>query len=208
MNLAGIDEAGLGPVLGPYCAGMASFISPSEDLYSLLEGVVARKPGEGLPAVGDSKKLYTPAKGIGELEKTVLAFYSLLYGMPAHFGELLSRICPDYPLTSPWYEKCSTLSLPLCGDNPSLFDPESLGNGLEERGVRFTGITLRVVSAAAFNRGLDKSRNKGALCQNLLTPLMDKALKQKDLLLTVDRQGGRRFYGEWLIDLMPRAPLQ
>jgi hypothetical protein len=208
MNLAGIDEAGLGPVLGPYCAGMASFTSPTDDLYTVLEGVIARKPGEGLPAVGDSKRLYTPVKGIGELEKTVLAFYSLLYGMPAHFGEFLSQISPDYPPASPWYESCSNLNLPLCTDDSSSFAPESLKSGLEERGVRFTGITLRLVTAAAFNRGLDRSRNKGALCQTLLAPLMEKALEKEDLSLTVDRQGGRRFYGDWLIGLMPRAPLQ
>jgi len=208
MHLAGIDEAGLGPVLGPYCAGLTGFSSPGENLYEILEGVIAKEPGQGLPAVGDSKKLYSPAKGVGELERTVLAFYALLYGRPAHFEEFLTRLTSDQPSRAPWFGKGDSLALPLTENVDPLAEGDILAKGLDERGVKLTGISLRFITARDFNAGLDRRGNKGTLCQELLTPLMGKALEREDLLLTVDRQGGRRFYGDWLIGLLPGAPLQ
>ena len=65
MILAGIDEAGYGPTLGPLVVSVSVFRIPEEhpreqtraDLWTSLESVVCRKrDGHRIP-VNDSKKL-------------------------------------------------------------------------------------------------------------------------------------------------------
>ena len=210
MIRAGIDEAGLGPVLGPYCAGLTRFSLKDEGpLYDLLSEAVGSAPESGKTAVGDSKKLYTPSRGPAVLEKSVLTFHSLLHGHPAHFGEFLGTLTNDTLAGSPWFSKPESLSLPLAADPEEIAEgAEKLKRVMENRGIALKSLNLRFITASEFNRGLCRRGNKGTLCQDLLHPLMEKALEEDDLALTVDRQGGRRFYGDWLLSLLPGKPLQ
>ena len=61
MIVAGIDEAGYGPLLGPLVVSAALFRVPSDDdldLWDALSPVVSRAPVDGAVPVNDSKKLY------------------------------------------------------------------------------------------------------------------------------------------------------
>ena len=81
--LAGIDEAGFGPVMGPLVVSAVVFGAGDQagaDLWALLAPAVAKKPAKrhaGV-AVGDSKRIYSPATGLVHLERGVLGFFSLL----------------------------------------------------------------------------------------------------------------------------------
>src|SRR6266511_1579450 len=74
----GIDEAGYGPNLGPLVMTAVACRVPDEadaDLWQLL-GHGVRRHGErddGRPIVADSKLVYSTARGLGQLERTVLA---------------------------------------------------------------------------------------------------------------------------------------
>src|SRR3954463_3528421 len=80
MILAGIDEAGYGPLLGPWVVGCCAFEIDRIDsddipcLWKRLGKLVSRhrsKTGRKLH-VNDSKQVYSPSIGLKELERSIL----------------------------------------------------------------------------------------------------------------------------------------
>ena len=77
-----------------------------------------------------------------------------------------------------------------------------------------TGVSMRIprlcmVPAGEFNRMLISENGKAGAVRRLLEPLMHTVLVPDDpAIFTVDRQGGRRYYGEWLAELRPGGRLQ
>ncbi len=82
--VAGIDEAGYGPLLGPLAVTATAFRVPDEaaeaDLWELFRAAVARgavRDNRRL-RVADSKKLHHGSAGIELLERNVLPFLAAL----------------------------------------------------------------------------------------------------------------------------------
>ena len=108
LLLAGIDEAGYGPTLGPLCVAVSVFrVEEHEggkvpDLWKVLERGICREPGrggradsKGRVAIGDSKelKLSNSVKSthpLVHLERAVLTFARLLRD-PDGEGELVGE---------------------------------------------------------------------------------------------------------------------
>ena len=91
----GIDEAGYGPNLGPFVMTLVACRLPDTDadLWQLLHPAV-RRADDAVDArliVADSKQVYAPARGWGDLEKTALASFSSLPNLQA----LLEQLAPD-----------------------------------------------------------------------------------------------------------------
>lgn len=208
MICSGIDEAGLGPLLGPYCAGIVSF--SYEDGYSdpriSCGSLLSAEPGAGFLAVGDSKKIYSPGK-MRELEQTVLTFYESFTGKQIStaksFFEGLSANGPGE--SAPWFKRLESLSLPLSAglkkEEISALSRQ-LKEALASENMKIHSLALSVVPAREFNRLLDRNKNKAAACQKIISPLLRYAVNHSDSVV-VDRQGGRRYYGDWLVELFP-----
>ena len=93
--LAGIDEAGLGPILGPLVMGWSAFrVGDELDLWKALAPSVSAEPGKDAErlVVTDSKLVYTRnPRGEKRLERTALAFLGTQADAPKTARELLLR---------------------------------------------------------------------------------------------------------------------
>lgn len=206
-NFTGIDEAALGPVLGPYCCAAASFdISDEIELFDQFQAF-------GALQIGDSKKLFTQGKSLAGLELTVLAFLrQTVDGLPENLLDMLKLLIQNKENLEelkfiPWFGKLESYAIPAhCGIDDVEEKSRMLRSFLAEKAIYYKGVAMDVVPAIRFNRYLAGGLNKSETCQNILTPLIENTLKDKSRI-TVDRQGGRRYYGEWLLEMFPGKSL-
>jgi len=230
---AGLDEAALGPRLGPFCAALVCVHSPETspkgtNLYSLFDGVISRDgKRKELPAVGDSKILYTPSAGLNRLEIGVCTFLRLAgLELPTTLRSLVEALCPSEDLTAmdqaPWFAESSTLTLPIEGKNLSTI--ARYARNIEARagdiGIVFDLPSARFITAKTFNETIERLGGKGPAVRDFISSLIECAFTAHErttgaagsspssLRLTVDRQGGRRYYGEWLAELLPGEPIR
>ena len=232
----GLDEAALGPRLGPFCAGLTAFHvnnTVNDELYPALGQLICQKPENSARIViADSKKIYSPATGAATLENTVLtSLVAAGFPIPKTFLEFLSILCDasdiSQALGSPWFAPASQLMLPWSEISPVGEERSRtrtrisetgfrLAENLSGFGVRILPPSLRFISASSFNAAIEEFGGKAGAVQSILQPLMAKAmnpgrseaLPDEPVRLIVDRQGGRRYYGEWLTRILPGAPLR
>ena len=234
---AGIDEAGYGPMLGPFVvarsvfevhadghrgeAGSGGVASLSEPLalnpgpfaeppclWRRLSKVVCRRGTDKRRriAVGDSKQLYTPTKGLGTLERGVLAFAELAGVSTSSACDTLERLLHALGVD----ERSRVPDLLWYHDRdggpvlPSVWTAEQivmthrrLSRHVEPAGVRMAGLAAAVVYEDRFNDVIAETGSKGSCAwrfvgEHLRAIWADYG--EHHPWVVVDRQGGRKVY--------------
>ncbi|MBM4019051.1 MAG: hypothetical protein FJ288_12105 [Planctomycetes bacterium] len=226
--LAGIDEAGYGPHLGPLVAAAAALEFagpdvPEPDLWRPLADFISKHPPGrgGQMVICDSKKAYTAGGSLVTLERAVLGFLAAAGLRPRTLAELFQATsatalpaaagdggaCP----AAPW-ENPEALRLPLQAAQADIDDDAGrLAAGLARLGGRPAALRLAAASASRLNRLMTGERNKAAALFALAADLLAEVLRLGaggPVHVTLDRHGGRRYYARLLAGAFPMTAVE
>lgn len=222
MILAGIDEAGLGPAMGPLCVAAAIFAAPGGTTpaapWELLDGLVtAQKRGKAVPLlVADSKIAYA-ARGMAGLEETALSFFlacgnaSISDFSGYDRAKILSECGSAQTLRNlaecPWYAGAEW-EIPAFADGAKIL---SCALALRQSPLKPLHLRARVITAGMLNslfaQGLNKSEALLLQTGEHLRFLRAN-FPAEEILVIVDKQGGRNFYAPFLSDILDGAWVQ
>jgi ribonuclease HII len=218
--VAGIDEAGYGPLLGPLVVTGVVFEVPDDRaehcIWELLADSVTRRPRKRdlrLPIL-DSKKLYKPGAGLAGLERTALAMYASAKPLPKTFRELLHKVAPHTPDDMdgyPWYAGWDH-ALPLDAD-PGLITTQANAVRRDARAgsLRLSGVLAQPLLEGQYNRLVSSTRNKAIVLLGLTLRVVQRILDKaggRPVRILVDRHGGRSHYGSHLMTSFDRFELE
>ena len=203
----GVDEAGYGPSLGPLVVACVAFHGPHQlaqrDWWQLLGPALGRSAKHAQFVLDDSKRVLSATRGRERLGRTVRAFLGLL----GHEFTGLAELLPVLDLNGVeglhaehWFPNASSAE----PAEPS--DRELLERILAETSLCFAAAQVRMVFPAEFNARLAKLSSKAELelavvRELLLARLAASAADVDDVVVWVDRLGGRRYYRPLIEDL-------
>ncbi len=220
--IAGIDEAGYGPLLGPLTVAAAAFRvqgDPREvDLWEKLSTVLCKRPREakGRLTIADSKKVYHRSSGIRRLEEGVLAFMMSAGKRPKTFRDLLTVVgapCMKEGVLEgyPWY-RGRDMDLPRQATRPKIVEQaDALARAAADAGVEYIGARCTPTPVAELNHMFAQTRNKSLALWSINAHLLWglwRRFAAEGLDVVLDKHGARTRYTHLLMTAFPDASLK
>lgn len=218
--LAGIDEAGFGPLLGPLVVSGVAVHVPDDRLGGCLwetlhESCTAnpRRAAHRL-VVADSKKLHRPRGGLAPLERTALVMLAVAGHEPRTWRALLNHVAPgasDELEHYPWYAG-TDFALPR-DDRVGAIGTRANGvrRDFAQQGLSLHGVFSEPLPAGHYNRLVRNTRNKAVVLLGLAFRVIDRIMRSagsQRIRFCVDRLGGRTHYREPLTTALPGFDLE
>jgi len=211
---AGIDEAGLGPVLGPLTVGLVSFQVPvpATNLWEALSDAVSATPDRDRIVVCDSKRLFSQDKGVAPLERSLFPFLGVERGMSlAALLEVLSVPGREELARYPWYQSppLTEVRLPLAADPDEITDrTDRLARSMRAAKVSFAGARARASEGYGYDAGSREFDGRFGWLSWLVGGLLSEtaaAHARADVRVLAGKQGMRVQYESALHRAFPGA---
>lgn len=210
--LAGIDEAGYGPFVGPFVVGFSLFRVPrlEHDLWATLEPAATRQPGRKDPRVwlNDSKLVHRGPLGRGRLGRSVSAFTELLQpGLLPQTQSLAEFVGAPPCGPTEWWNRApwlGRLDEPLCPEQDfgrARLDAAALRRALDDDGCSLDAFGCRMVPVGEWNECLERTGNKSetlfAITMEAVRFLLQRTAGAP-MRIELDQHGARRHYARKL----------
>jgi hypothetical protein len=209
----GLDEAGLGPNLGPMVMASTACRVPDDTPGSLWEHLAwsVRRKGDGKDdriVIDDSKKVHALPDGLACLERVPLA---ILPQSPATFGDWLSAIGLGTSFQDLRGEAWFQAERPMPVHNSAdLIDRTRtvLREAAAAAGVEWGPTSCVIIPTPRFNDICDQWKNKSGVSSFGVLQLLRQAVAlpgSEPVSIAVDRLGGRQYYAPMLSEAFPTA---
>jgi ribonuclease HII len=205
--LLGIDEAGYGPNLGPFVMSSACFAVPEamgHDLWQPLRLAVKRASGkpDGRLVVDDSKEVYSPKTGLGQLEKQLWPWLAACHSDVSSLGTLWQAVTLtpwETVAHEPWLDTAARLPV----QSPSASSTALLHGVLSQTGISLQGLHTCVIPARQFNTLTTEADSKAAVPLYCVNELLRKLPPKDTVTIVIDRLGGRQRYRDQVCRWFP-----
>jgi hypothetical protein len=209
----GMDEAGYGPNLGPLVVSATVWEVPGpprktsfwDEFAGLVVQHVPRQPDQ--IQIADSKEVHDPTKGVGALERGVLAALRLLATPAVSLFELWNHVAIE-PLgtdhSEPWFAQ---QDLPL----PQQTEADDIARWAQlwlercaAQGVHLKAMKSDIVLTRRFNQLTTQLDNKGLALSGISMRLLQSVLpltRGQPTQVWCDKHGGRNRYDDLLQDI-------
>ncbi len=215
MIVAGIDEAGYGPLLGPLVVSTVAIECPQAisdripDVADMLNPAVAVQPPipHGALFVTDSKVVHRSQNGLHHLEAATLIAVELAGGgaTPMRLDDLAKALGWTGDARLPWYDWSHAVS-PLWASADAISITRSMLWGrMASRGVRMALARSVLMDEANFNHQVSKTLNKAAVLSSCGMQLLRQIADQSagETWVVVDKNGARDRYLDLLMRTFP-----
>lgn len=214
----GTDEAGYGPNLGPLVIGATVWRYEGElpleraltELALALRTADEPAPLRGM-CVADSKRLYSPGRGLARLEACLLAALDACDLTPGDWRAVWELLAPDSLRlldADPIYAGFASPTPGHCDVGEIVALRAELLDALEACQWRLAGVRCQAVFPGEFNAAVERLGNKANVLSQMTLELAGAALAglpAGDAVVCCDKHGGRNHYTGVLQHCFPES---